>query len=266
MTFGLTRDLSTEIGALIASEIGKITIGALQGGSIVLGGGSGEGGGTGGPPGGFIGQLIQTRVAFDNTEESSLDIPSGILPYSGASLLDNLNRIRYWIDERVTISGLASTLPGSGASMVGVEDVGGYFDSDDVEAVLQELGVTITSGWLWHTFVFTAEGNLEVGSSPLRIYLPGDFTIDKVYISVNTPPTGSNIIVDVNKNSTTIFTTQANRPEITISGYTGESGIPDITSLSLNDYLTFDRDQIGSSIAGADLTVHVRCKQYIQTS
>jgi len=261
MTFGLTRELGPEIGALVASEIGKATIGALQGGSIILGGGSGEGGGTGTPPGGFVG----TRVAFDNTEESSLDIPSGILPYSGASLLDNLNRIRYWIDERVTISGLASTLPGSGASMVGVEDVGGYFDSDDVEAVLQELGVTVTSGWLWHTFVFTAEGNLEVSSKPLRIYLPGDFTIDKVYISVNTPPIGTSIIVDINKNGTTIFTTQANRPEITISGYTGESGTPDITSLALNDYLTFDIDQIGSTIAGADLTIHVRCKQYIQT-
>lgn len=114
---------------------------------------------------------------------------------------------------------------------------------------------------MWHTFMFTSEGTLTTGAKPLRIYVPGTMTIDKVYIAVNTAPTGANIIVDVNKNGTTIFTTQGNRPEIAASAYTDESGAPDVTALALNDYLTFDIDQIGSTIAGADLTVHVRCKQ-----
>lgn len=119
------------------------------------------------------------------------------------------------------------------------------------------------SGWMWHTFIFTFEGNLTVGSSPLRIYVPGVFTINKVYISVNTPSTGAAIIVDVNKNGTTIFTNQANRPQIAAGNNTGESGIPDVTALAPNDCLTFDRDQIGSGDPGANLTVHVRCKQYL---
>jgi len=212
---------------------------------------TGNGGGSGIPPIDFIGRLIQTKVAFDTTEASNLTIPSG------PSLVTNLNRIRYWLNQ------YKSTLSGEGASLVGIDDDGGYYTSEDVEGALQELGVIIT-GWTWHTFLFSAEGTLGTGSKPLRVYIPGPFTIDKVYIAVNTPPTGSSIIVDVNKNGTTIFTTQANRPEIAISGYTDESGTPDITSLVLNDYLTFDIDQIGSSTAGADLTVHIRCKQYIQ--
>lgn len=55
-----------------------------------LGGLSGAGGGIGTPPGGYIGQLPQTRVAYDETEAATLDTPA-----SGMSIVDNLNHIRY---------------------------------------------------------------------------------------------------------------------------------------------------------------------------
>ena len=84
------------------------------------------------------------------------------------------------------------------------------------------------------------------------------FTIDEVYIEVKTAPTGASIIVDVHKNGTTIFTTQSARPEIAISGFTDTSGTPDVTSFAKDDAVTIDVDQIGSTIAGADLVVMVR--------
>lgn len=55
-----------------------------------LGGIAGVGGGVGAPPGGFIGYLPQTRVAYDEDELASSGVPA-----SGMSLLDNLNHIRY---------------------------------------------------------------------------------------------------------------------------------------------------------------------------
>lgn len=55
-----------------------------------LGGISGTGGGQGGPAAGFIGWLVQTRVAYDETEAATLATPA-----SGMSLVDNLNHIRY---------------------------------------------------------------------------------------------------------------------------------------------------------------------------
>jgi len=55
-----------------------------------LGGVSGPLGGSGAPPAGVVGKLPQTRVTFDTTEEASPTITSGY------SLLDNLNRMRYW--------------------------------------------------------------------------------------------------------------------------------------------------------------------------
>lgn len=66
------------------------------------------------------------------------------------------------------------------------------------------------------------------------------------------------MIVDVNKNGTTIFTTQGNRPTVAISGFTsGKVSNMDVTSLADGDYLTIDLDQIGSTVPGADLTVQV---------
>lgn len=56
---------------------------------LTLGGLSSSGGGYGGPPGGFVGWLPQSRVAYDYTEATTLDTPG-----SGLSLLDNLNHIR----------------------------------------------------------------------------------------------------------------------------------------------------------------------------
>jgi hypothetical protein len=59
-----------------------------------LGGTTYSGGGLGGPPGGFIGVLPQTRVAYDQTELATLETTGSGISYSGASLVDNLNHIR----------------------------------------------------------------------------------------------------------------------------------------------------------------------------
>lgn len=73
--------------------------------TVNLGGASGVNGGIGGPPGGFQGQLPQSKVAGDSTEATTLT--SG----SVSSLVDNLNNIRYWLHGGSSGSvGLASTL------------------------------------------------------------------------------------------------------------------------------------------------------------
>lgn len=76
---------------------------------LVLGGVGGEEGGIGGPPGGFIGVLPQRRVAYDTTEAESFLTPSG------ASLIDNLNHIRYrlhQVEMGTVISGFVPTFLG----------------------------------------------------------------------------------------------------------------------------------------------------------
>jgi hypothetical protein len=81
--------------------------------------------------------------------------------------------------------------------------------------------------------------------------------LTKVRIGVGTAPTGASVIVDVKKNGTTIFTTTGNRPAISAGGFSGVSGTPDTPSVTTNDYLTVDVSQVGSTVAGSDLTVQI---------
>lgn len=102
------------------------------------------------------------------------------------------------------------------------------------------------------------QGTVATIAGGQRLYVEQASTILSCRASVGTPPTGASIKVDVNKNGTTIFTTQANRPTIAISGNTsGAVTNMNTNTLAAGDYLTVDVDQVGSTVAGADLTVTV---------
>lgn len=100
-------------------------------------------------------------------------------------------------------------------------------------------------------------GALVVGSGSTRFYAWTPLTIQSVIVSVGTAPTGAPIIFDINKNGTTIFTTQANRPNILAGGNYGVASNPDVFLLDTYDYLTIDIDQVGSTIAGADAVIQI---------
>lgn len=106
------------------------------------------------------------------------------------------------------------------------------------------------------TFSVSLAVLLSIGQH--RIYVEEACVIESVRASVGTAPTGATLIVDVNKNGTTIFTTQSRRPAIAISGFTAvPSGAIEVTALAAGDYLTVDVDQNGSTITGSDLTVTI---------
>ena len=105
---------------------------------------------------------------------------------------------------------------------------------------------------------FTKNGVLFTDTGTLRLPMDASYTIIGVRLMVGTAPTGASVIVDVNKNGTTIFTTQANRPTIAAGANAGGPGAtPNVTSLVAGDYITVDIDQVGSTVAGADLTVSI---------
>ncbi len=116
-----------------------------------------------------------------------------------------------------------------------------------------------------HGIVFVQEGTITVTGTVTTIEFPvfSTNTIQDVTCRVSAAPTGASIIVDVNANGTTIFTTQGNRPEIAVSTQQDTSGTPDVTSLVLTDSVDIDIDQIGSTIAGSDLVCVVRVRQTI---
>jgi hypothetical protein len=106
--------------------------------------------------------------------------------------------------------------------------------------------------------VFSRAGSLIVATGAGRFYVPRAREIIGVVAAVGTAPTGSTILVDVNKNGTTIFTTQGARPSIAIGATkVASAAVPAVTTVVAGDLLSVDIDQVGSTIPGADLTVIV---------
>lgn len=104
---------------------------------------------------------------------------------------------------------------------------------------------------------FSVPGTVATATGGMRFYFDQAATFTQVRASVGTAPTGASLIVDVNKNGTTIFTTQSNRPTIAVSTNTDLSGTPDVLDMAIGDYITVDVDQVGSTVAGSNLTVQV---------
>lgn len=106
---------------------------------------------------------------------------------------------------------------------------------------------------------FTTSGTIATNTGAFRWYndTGKTLTIGTVRASVGTAPTGASLICDVNVNGTTIFSTQSNRPTIAASSNTATSGAKSTTTISNGQYFTMDVDQVGSTIAGSNLSVTV---------
>jgi hypothetical protein len=138
---------------------------------------------------------------------------------------------------------------------VEVPDSPGPHPVDDL--VVAEPGTFVAATRAVIPFDFV--GGLSVGAGVRRWLMPFPATVLGVTAAVNTAPVGSAIVVDVNRNGTSLFTVQANRPQIAAgANATVGSAAPAVVSLATGDYLTVDVDQVGSGVAGADLTVLVR--------
>ena len=105
---------------------------------------------------------------------------------------------------------------------------------------------------------FQSVGVLTAAAGKAFAVAPYGGTIKKISARVGTTSAGSSIIVDINKNGTTIFTTQANRPTIAAASVVATlAGTPEILTFAAGDLLSVDIDQIGSGTAGSNLGVSV---------
>jgi hypothetical protein len=101
--------------------------------------------------------------------------------------------------------------------------------------------------------------NLTTGTAKVTFRAPFAFTILGLRANVNTAPTGSTIIVDINEDGSTIMAT--NKLSIDASEKTSvtaatAAGITD-SAIADDAEMTIDIDQIGSSTAGKGLKVTI---------
>lgn len=101
--------------------------------------------------------------------------------------------------------------------------------------------------------------NLTTGTGKAYLYLPAAATVNSVRAYVNTAPTGSTIIVDINEAGTTLMSStklSIDASEKTSGTAASAAALTD-TSIAANAEITFDIDQIGSTIAGKGLVACV---------
>jgi len=127
--------------------------------------------------------------------------------------------------------------------------------SDPVNSVYDVPPDTVWSRAFMAPFSVGGELGATPGTFKLPILYPS--RIIGVRAAVDIAPTGASILVDVNKNGTTIFTTQANRPAVAATTVVSPVAFPDIITADPGDYLTVDIDQVGSTTPGETLTVVV---------
>ena len=99
-------------------------------------------------------------------------------------------------------------------------------------------------------------GNLTVGVDKFTFRMPYAFTLTDVRASVNTAPVGSSVIVDVNENGASIFSTEVSIDTTEKTSVT--AAVPAVISdpdLAEDSEITIDISQIGSTTAGRGLKI-----------
>jgi hypothetical protein len=132
-------------------------------------------------------------------------------------------------------------------------------DNTDGSAVWQEIGAGTDGGGGAGDLYAYIDGALSISTGVWSWLAPRDMTLELVYIYCLDPGSASSTIVDVNLNGTTIFTTQANRPELAFDDIDGwaVSGIPEFLDIVEGDILSFDIDQIGTDAEGLVVVIKV---------
>jgi len=170
---------------------------------------------------------------------------TGNLTTSGGLVVNSASRIKADLD-------IAGTL--SGASITTADLL------DSQAATSGSLLVSRTAGAEpeWKTplssMVWFIDGGLTVNATGSAIFtMPFGFTVSTGSLRVNVAPTGSAIIVDINRNGTSIFSTN---PQINADATTSaKSGVLSATNLSVGDEISVAIDQVGSTTAGSGLTI-----------
>lgn len=119
----------------------------------------------------------------------------------------------------------------------------------------------------WVNLKWTFGGVLIAQTLSDYLSFPDDVTIERVDLVVATAPTGAAIIVDIERSTdsggtwVTIFTGGTNRPQIAISAKTGNTTTIDVPTGTGYTHLYRPKlSQVGSTVAGANLSVIVRAK------
>lgn len=117
--------------------------------------------------------------------------------------------------------------------------------------------------FIFPTFLLALGVNCTVGVNKTNelIFPTISGTLIEILARAKTGPTGTDLIFDLNINGVSIWNiTPANRLKILSGQVDGNQTIFDVTTLIEGDILTIDVDQIGSIVAGKNITVELKIR------
>ena len=191
---------------------------------------------------------------------SNLNLPNFPLAEGNIKIEDSTSAYNYEIvagDLTTASADVTCTLPDLGAADI--------FVFADHSQVLQNK----TMDYLVNTFQnFPVEyivacsdetTDLTTGTAKVTFRAPVAFEITDVRASLTTAVAGADLIVDVNLNASSIFTTDLLTIDDGDKTSVGATNPPNITTttVSADDEITIDIDQVGSSTAGTGLKVTI---------
>lgn len=116
--------------------------------------------------------------------------------------------------------------------------------------------VVLTDTILDNTFTYT--GTIATLANNAQWYLPVACVFLSGDISLVTASSSGAVTVDINKNGTTIYTTQANRPSLAASATHGTFTTPDVTTFAAGDRIGVDVDAAGTGAVTLTVTINLR--------
>lgn len=146
---------------------------------------------------------------------------------------------------------------GGGSAFIDIEQGSAPGTTTDrlynLSGVLTWNGSTVQTSVPPERVSWTVRGVAVAAANQMTWISPVSGTVGTIYAKVGTAPTDADLNIDINKNGTSIFSTNLT---IAASATTGNE-TPSTTAISAGDVLTLDVDQVGSTVAGgSDLWVY----------
>ena len=97
---------------------------------------------------------------------------------------------------------------------------------------------------------------ITTGTAKATFRMPWAATLVAVKAGLTTAPTGANFVADINKGGTTVLSTKLSVDAGEKTSYTAATpAVISVPSFAIDDEVTIDFDQVGSTIAGAGVKI-----------
>lgn len=154
------------------------------------------------------------------------------------------------------VSPLEAEAPDLTAHKASGDHDGRYYTEAEVDLIVSDLLSTLKNRGICFSISTVELATTQI----IPLTAPFDMTIIGGKMTVETAPTDADLICDIHKNGTTLWSTQANRPRIVAGQYSGNITTPNITTITQGDLLLFMVDQVGALVPGRDLSLTLYCE------